>query len=195
MIDLKPPYGGDGRLCPLVVTGTPRSGTKFICTALRNAGKHIKHESAGGEDGLVDWMWLFRERNPDRVDRLILQVREPVACIRSIAIHPDKIHDWLCAVVPINKHDSPIKRAAQFYLYWNSLLLSMCDDWYQLEDRIECMRCLSPFGLKEWHLDGADQNRNEGPAHALGGLIDLVGEIDKFTRAGLMRLAETLGYE
>lgn len=204
ILDLKPAYTADHdiRFC---VTGTPRSGTKRIATALRAAGQSCQHESEDGRHGIVDWMWLFRERNPGRVKRLIVTVREPLPCIRSIAVHKIEVQEWFCAISPVSMEMTPIMRAARFYLFWNRMLLSIADAWYRLEDDDSCLDVLGVYGVDQHCLDTGDRNRNELNLDLLtdndretldrfksGNWLD---DLDNFTIAGIQELASDLGYK
>lgn len=205
-IPLKPFYDGDQPL-KFCVTGTPRSGTKRITTALRAAGVHCNHESNDGRDAIVDWMWLFREQHPDRVGRVIVQIREPLPCIRSIAVHRFEIQEWFCTIAPVSMSMNPIQRAARFYLFWNRMLLSIADNWYRLEDDEACLQMFADIGvgLTEEHLAAGNENRNElrhdlltdDDHKALDRFEngDWIEDIDCHTCYGLREFSKEHGYE
>ena len=192
-MDLKLPYDND-RNIPLVITGCPCSGTTYITTAMRNAC-HFKHENGDAKYGTADWMWLFRERNPDRVEHLVLHSRDPIQCIPAMALQHDIQWDWICQVTPIAREKPALTRAAEFYLFWNRALLSICDGWYRIEDPDQTLLFLAQHGLTKNHLDKARSNMNKGPDHKNVGLTEIAESTDSRTYIGMRLLAKHLGYE
>lgn len=82
---------------PLLITGTPRSGTVYINTALQTIGLKV-HDDWGNpfQDGMVSWIHIMYERNNDyfgpgkipnggKFATIYHLVRDPLKSITSIA--------------------------------------------------------------------------------------------------------------
>ena len=88
----------NGRKFPILISGVPRSGTMRTASLLQNLGIDIVHDFENVKSvGAVSWILAFRQENPyhyygpvvfpagDAFNHVFHQVREPLACITSIA--------------------------------------------------------------------------------------------------------------
>ena len=130
----------------LLVVACPRSGTRSLARSLLNAGVRCHHEVMG-RDGSVShflavddyyYAGMHQEGRRDfEFEHIWHQVRNPLHAIPSIAKHITKRSwwHWQEKHTGVSYDETPLRRAALFWLRWNSL----CNDndpglTYRIED-------------------------------------------------------------
>jgi len=126
----------------LLITGCGRSGTKYISMVLRRAGLDVGHETRLGEDGIVSSFWTVdADRYPGRhvqgpqpkFDVILHQVRNPLRTISSLTTGSQKSWKWNARYIPIAEDAPALRKAADYWYYWN-LLADARSDWtYNIE--------------------------------------------------------------
>ena len=106
----------------ILITGCGRSGTTYVSKLLCEAGLDLLHHDVG-PDGSVDWClavtsdvplpWGKKGRSSgDYVfDRVLHQVRAPLAVISSSMTIKDRSWDYISNFTSINPEDSAIKKS------------------------------------------------------------------------------------
>lgn len=92
-------------LRPLLITGTPRSGTVFLSSLLSSLGLKMGADTGlpTRHGGIVSWVHLFADYHPDlhftsstqpaQYSRVLQLVRDPLASLTSIAFTEPILHD------------------------------------------------------------------------------------------------------
>ena len=140
-----------------IITGTPRSGTKFTAAVLNACGVPTTHEHAFVHDrrlqnqivtqqwiddpaplkAEVSWfVWPIADEIPDGA-LVFHQVREPWACIDSLAsrctVLKDGFRGILHAFAAVPLEGNPHERAARLYCRWNEECGRLRDKWFHVE--------------------------------------------------------------
>lgn len=135
----------------IVVTGTGRSGTRYMSQALTAAGIPCGHEkvyTVNGKvacpDGLVaDSSWMAVPY-VNAHDHVILVYRHPQQVIASMIKSPEfwtrppawskPYHDFMIKHVGQLPTRHPTWAAEQFYVIWNRLALAVADEVWNIAD-------------------------------------------------------------
>lgn len=137
-----------------LIVGIGRSGTGYIARVLQLCGMEIAHEGvygplqALGREGLKWWdldgdsSWLAVPLIASHDGPVFLQVRDPLACIPSLAatgLFADVVTGIYQDVVRTHApevfwYDSEIERAAAFWVAWNQRALPWVRGWWRVED-------------------------------------------------------------
>lgn len=143
---------GHGTPIPLLVTGTPRSGTVEMQLRLRSMGLDVTNDfQRPGRHGTSSWMMAFEDREPfgpvrlngKRFSVVVHQVREPLSSLASMCTEPIKGKMYApflsrhIYVQPENLHVPGSTNATailQFWVGWHEFLDSLGLYTYQLED-------------------------------------------------------------
>lgn len=182
----------------LLITGCPRSGTRYLASLLRAAGIRAFHERMG-RDGTVnaafavDDFW-YPGNNPDRPSRVRFDhvfhvVRHPLFCIASMASmnnprfwHWTQLHTGLC----FEDYESPLQHAARFWVKWNELVEKLSPQWrFKIESDFWPELC-DRLGLGERELPEVDKHRSQHGSLAWADLGD--------AERGVREMAERYGY-
>lgn len=104
------------------------------------------HERVFTPEGYVGWAGAEVEASwmalpyASEADRVIHLVREPSACIASLAASgvftgPGPFHDFAARWAPecFEHHEDPVDRAQAFWLDWNTRIEPFCDERVQIE--------------------------------------------------------------
>jgi hypothetical protein len=137
----------------ILVTGSPRSGTKFTATVLRNAGLDVVHESVQGKDGTASPMHLLdasdlindpykrRPRESIVYQHVFHQLRDPLRSIPSLKTVPPVIWDWArryTGIKPAGFWEPTIDQCAEFWLIWTGLIEEHKPEFaYRVEDFLQ----------------------------------------------------------
>lgn len=149
----------------LLITGSPRSGTRYVSSLLRQSGIRAFHERVGSDGSVsslfaVDDFWYPGNKNPMRRSsfdwtHVFHQVRHPLDTIASLAAmeRPEFWH-WTQVHTGLGyEEDDAVVHAAKFWVKWNELAEKLNPEWtYQIEsdfwdemcDRIGIGRCEIP---------------------------------------------------
>jgi len=125
----------------VLVTGSGRSGTKYVCFVLRRLGLDVRHETMG-RDGIASWcMAVDVERAPWGVPRgaydfanVFHQVRHPLAVIASCTTFKDESWRFIREHVEWTADDCLLLRAAKYWLLWNERAEAGATWRYRIED-------------------------------------------------------------
>jgi len=143
-----------------IITGCPRSGTKFVAKLLTQGGIPCNHELIWGMPGIVglshpnaiaesSWMAApfissYKQQYPD--SKIIHIIRNPLMQISS-TYHKGIMEDYsfrsnLYAFyrelyLPILRRMSVMDRYIYFWIYWNRIAGEYADYTYRLEDLVE----------------------------------------------------------
>jgi len=109
---------------PFLITGSGRSGTKYISAVLRVCGLGVGHERLG-IDGCVSGFYCFEtDHYPGahvsprpKFDVILHQVREPLKSIASVTT--GRSRKWAQQFVNVEKDASPLRWACHYWLTWN----------------------------------------------------------------------------
>jgi hypothetical protein len=138
----------------LLMTGSTRSGQKFVSRSLRKAGVKVGWENCYRMEGFVGWKkyvgdvscmavpWLHEIR-PDEV-QVIHLVRSPIDVMNSmvgkkwfgpqLGGHPGVWQAWLSRHCPeAFEPEDPLERAATWWLRWNERVEPYADDLLRVE--------------------------------------------------------------
>jgi len=109
----------------ILITGSGRSGTKYIARVLRRCGLDVGHEQIG-KDGIVSGFYCFdADRYPGKghkvprpkFDVILHQVRHPLKVIASVTTGNSR--GWASQFVDVEKDASPLRWACYYWLTWN----------------------------------------------------------------------------
>lgn len=140
-----------------LITGCPRSGTRFIANFLNLNGLRVSHERFRGDtnntdEGIVSWVmgadtdnapWGPSSRNFS-FTHIIHQVRNPLGAIGSILRNEhSRSWDYVCQLLPqiqncivqrsvLGKY-SLVERSAAFWYYWNLLAEQKSELTYSID--------------------------------------------------------------
>lgn len=134
----------------IVITGCPRSGTRYISCVLQYLGKDVRHEylgtngvaSAGIAAAASRKLFMghtraFSAYTPKQVARaatvLLHQVRHPLDFLASAAQNLDGFWDDVGKIIPHGQKDPPLLRAAKYWYHWNVLAEKLCQWTYRVE--------------------------------------------------------------
>ena len=116
----------------IVITGHPRSGTGFAAKVAQNAGFGVGHETIG-EHGISSWAWAVRRtsdcafgtrpRGDVSVDTVVYLLREPIACINSVALTEYRSEPWRSRFVNIPRYSNPFERAIHSIWGWKNMAM------------------------------------------------------------------------
>lgn len=138
----------NGERWPLLVTGTPRSGTTYVTWALKGFDLKLHHDwdSRGpGRDGLVSWMHIFRadryfgpcNLDGGRFRAAVVVVRDPLVSITSIACSTDMreqaYFDFVASHVKLEQRSREYQ-ALQFFVEWQDFLQRLGLFTFRVED-------------------------------------------------------------
>jgi len=114
-----------------LITGYPRSGTKYMATVLREAGLDVGHEYIGA-DGTVDW------RGPPIAANfavILHQVRYPLNAIASAAtIGQSAFNIMYKRIGGVPPSFDPVVQAMYTWVYWNGIVEEMTTLSYRIEE-------------------------------------------------------------
>lgn len=127
----------------LLITGTSRSGTKYIAKVLQKCGLDIGHERLG-KDGISSWVMTMRTdhvpwgpaRKGLQFVHIFHQVRHPLKVIASVySTEPPESWEYILKHIPqIRKEDSLTVKCAKYWYYWNLKAYKEAEWTYRIED-------------------------------------------------------------
>jgi hypothetical protein len=128
----------------LLITGCPRSGTKYVAHLLAALGRDVGHERMG-VDGISSWCMAVQATEapwgPSRHERLrfdviLQQVRNPTLAIPSMSTLNHRTWTFVYAHTPCTPSDPLIVRSARLWYHWN-LHAEKVAHWRYLLERLE----------------------------------------------------------
>ena len=178
-----------------LVTGSGRSGTKYLATLLRSCGLNVGHEQwwtldpsrTADLDGDVSWMGCFDHSYNGPI---YLQARNPLSCIPSIYGRENR-HPWhlLRRLTARHSGDWAVD-AASIWLEYNYHALHSARAWWRVED-IDADLLVEHFGV--------DRNRAVRALDSTPRDINGAGPVDypwpSIVVDSVLELAHRLGYE
>lgn len=127
---------------PVVITGCPKSGTKYIATVLQKMGLDFNHEQ-WAKDGVADWRlapgkkaepWDGNTHLSNFNNTVILhQVREPLNTISSCQRIGEPAWTYICRFIPVNPDDDLINKCMHLYYNWNLMAEKIAVWRYKVE--------------------------------------------------------------
>jgi hypothetical protein len=151
----------------LVIGGTGRCGTVFICRTLERLGVNAKHEPGDLRlkeklEAIVSLrhgpklhaLWQFSSVRPPIV-RVALQVRHPLPCIQSlhtITNYEWSYGAWMNRCFTDDWHSS-LSRCMCVWLYWNAQWEAVAEYVYQVERAREAMPTLMQMLERDYNDD------------------------------------------
>lgn len=164
----------------LLITGCPRSGTRYVAKVLSKSGLRVSHEGLG-KDGAVcsflavdDYYYANVHANP--VEGIVVrrrdiefehvwhQVRNPINVIDSLVTAPLRRgiwhwYDMHCAC----GYEPHLEAAARFWVYWNEIAESQAEWRFRAEDIEEVWpEIRERLGLDPVDLDSIGISKNLG---------------------------------
>eukprot|EP01083_Nonionella_stella_P089591 250012_1 len=136
---------------PLLITGTPRSGTQFMKVILRCLGIHVQHDFRVpniNEHGQVSWMEAFptHRLHGGRFRNIVIQMRDPLAAIASMCTEPIQKRKRLYLGHPseykfVSNYvslpditENKLWIVTKWWYEWHYKLNRFGFDWYKMED-------------------------------------------------------------
>lgn len=124
----------------IYISGCPRGATKYMHKVLVGSGLDVGHEIPGS-NGCVGWNVLIKIPRPT-----CHQVREPLACIASMAKLGTRIFGAMEHHLGKDFGEDRLQMAANAYLHWNRAGIERAGMTYRVED---IRADLFPFKVKE----------------------------------------------
>jgi hypothetical protein len=126
----------------MLVTGCGRSGTKYISILLKHCGFDVPHERRMGRDGICSWLFGVDSEvvpwgpSPKDYgfDHIFHLIRNPLACIPSIATFSPRAWSYISRHVELDPSDPPMLSAAKYWLHWNLLVEKRTDRRIRIEE-------------------------------------------------------------
>lgn len=151
---------------PVLVTGTPRSGTDFTKTLINNLGGNVTHDwnsVRGGSGGMVSWMHLRKEDQdhwfgPAELEGARFysawhQVRNPLKGLTSLAFSEPiqeigyvpflnrhiRVEGWCHddGIPPKEQYRCLLQQGLEFYTQWHEFIETLNLPRFRLEDLTE----------------------------------------------------------
>jgi hypothetical protein len=125
----------------LLVTGCPRSGTKYIAKLLTKLGRDIGHEKMG-RHGISSWCmavqapkapWGPAREGHHKFEVIFHQVRNPVFNIPSLSTLKDKSWEFIYEHTPCDPMEPLLLRAAKLWYHWNLHAQNIAHWRYRIE--------------------------------------------------------------
>lgn len=128
----------------IVITGCPRSGTKFTAKYLSQLSLDIGHESFG-KDGISSWCLASNDNNkiygPSYEDlireypdcKIYHQTRDPLLVISSLTTILDKSWNFFSNYIEFG-NDSILKKSMKVWYYWNKMAEYLTKNRYKVEE-------------------------------------------------------------
>ena len=179
---------------PIVITGCPRSGTRFASHILRLNGLDVGHEKLG-KDGISSWTLTAGSldspcgpsfghiRSRLRNYTVYHQVRHPLDVIASLHTITEGSWDFAFKTLNLRRRPSTLYNAMSFWYYWNLRAANMSSITYRVED------ICSIFNLQK---DSEDKAVNSRPHQTIS--LEMVHREDANLCSLIVSLAETYGY-
>lgn len=117
-----------------LITGHPRSGTRWISTLCIQYGLDIPHEVAG-KDGICSWQHITSGKYSVKADKVIHLVRNPLKTIASTAyvLDPSAFPLMFKDIGYPNSQDK-IRIAMYTWYHWNKLIEKRANSRFKFED-------------------------------------------------------------
>lgn len=116
----------------IIITGCPRSGTKYISRVLQECGLDIGHDKVWGKDGISSWFYAAREVPNNSV--VVCQIRNPVNTIGSLQTIGSNAWEFFDTHIHCGLDNELILRGMKAWLYWNRLAMEKAIFTYRIED-------------------------------------------------------------
>ncbi|MDH3217179.1 MAG: hypothetical protein OEN01_12995 [Candidatus Krumholzibacteria bacterium] len=126
----------------LLVTGCPRSGTKYTARLLTELGRRIGHEQLE-RDGIASWCmavaadkapWGPARQEHQTFEVIFHQVRNPRFVIPSMSTMEEVSWEFICAHTPCDPAEPRLLREAKLWYHWNLLADEIAHWRYRIED-------------------------------------------------------------
>lgn len=198
------------KLRPIIITGTPKSATKYIAVLLKQMGLDFEHEKLA-KDGTADWRlapgykavpwdgdtFLRNFNNPI----ILHQVRHPLNTIASCQKIAGYAWNYIYKFSPVNEYDySEIGRCMALWYYWNKMAERLAIWTYRIEDlekefKLFCKKIERPELIKKKHIiKTIPKNINTAKPYKELTWEDLENE-DSILTAKIKNLARRYGYK
>jgi hypothetical protein len=142
----------------VLVLGHPRSGTGYAAHCFTRAGWEVGHERVG-RDGIASWMWAVEgvpvpwgdpRAGGLRFDNVLHILREPAACVASIAFAERGSEAWRAQHIDIPPDAAKIERAVWSLNGWNRLISQLTPPTHtaqteQIEQAVEAITGAPPW--------------------------------------------------
>jgi len=108
---------------------------------LQKIGLDVPHEAVG-LDGVVDWSFASRSdetgipvslKYRDSFDPILHQVRDPLKVMRSVFTLSKQTWTFICRNSRTEEFADPIRRAAEYWYYWNLQAQQKAQWTYRIE--------------------------------------------------------------
>jgi hypothetical protein len=125
----------------LLITGCPRSGTKYVSHLLTELGREIGHEKMG-RHGIASWCmavqaqkapWGPAREHHHTFDVILHQVRNPKVVIPSMSTLKDQSWEFVYEHTPCDRTEPLVLRAAKAWYHWNLHAQSVAHWRYRVE--------------------------------------------------------------
>lgn len=135
------------RLYPMLITGTPRSGTAFISKVLVELAIpfSMDFETHPASFGAASWILAFSDDSPygpmrlnrTRFATVVHQTRDPLKSITSISctepLYASEYAGFLLRHIPFDAK-SRVEAGMIFWYHWNDFIENITNTRYQIED-------------------------------------------------------------
>jgi hypothetical protein len=127
-----------------LISGFPRSGTKYLAAALKASGLDVGHEEHG-KDGIVSWCHIADgylswagDIFPEQFDQVLHVVRDPLKCISSAQTLRDETFEFMFRHIDRPSGVRSIVWYMHTWLKWNELIEKKASYRYRIEDFDNC---------------------------------------------------------
>ena len=132
---------GDSIVSRVLITGCPRSGTKYIARLLTDLGCEVGHETMGPA-GISSWCMAVRapyapwgpaHDGQQSFDVVLHQVRNPTLVIPSLSTLNGRSWEFIYRHVPCTPSEPLLLRCARLWYHWNLHAEAIAKWRYRLE--------------------------------------------------------------
>lgn len=187
---------------PILVTGCPRSGTRFASRMFREVfGMMVGHETELGH-GTSDWRYVDPRYKKDHFKIIFHQVRYPLDVIGSLhTITPQSMRLMEKNIVPLKGTDPLLLKCMKYYYHWVTEAERMADYSYQVEnvedkeiinkiaDLVEVKPDMSAFS----RLSKFENSRRDHPKYKEI-IWDDLEEVDKKLYNSILEISQKYNY-
>jgi len=116
----------------IIITGCPRSGTKYISHVMQKCGLDIGHNKVWGKDGISSWLYAAIEAPGNSI--VLCQVRNPVDTIGSLQTIGNDSWEFFDKHIRCGLDNNMALRGMRAWLRWNRLAMEKAIFTYRVED-------------------------------------------------------------
>jgi hypothetical protein len=126
----------------VLITGCGRSGTLYASVLLKKCGLDVPHEVRMGRDGISSWLFGTQSASVPwgpsprgySFEHVIQLVRDPLACIPSIAMLRPAAWEYIADHVSFESSDSQLLKSAKYWYRWNVMVERRASLRLKIED-------------------------------------------------------------